>query len=337
MIVYKVTNCLNDKVYICVSGRTLNDAVSIRISRARAKPRKMKLKDAYTGKDPFSKAILRHGEHNFKFETLHMNVSQKKAYKLKKQYIKEYNAMNPEYGYNCTTGGMESFKNAPHVIERQAEANTGKTMPESFVKIMKERVGELHPHFGVARSKQARENMRQGQLNSDYIQTEESKKRTSETMKGRWREPTEQMLKDAYNKKHQIGSRDIRGEKNPMYGKGLKGKDNGMYGKPSWNIGIPMTEENKQKLQEGREKHREKVNKELVEKYKNRTEKKCTKCGEVRPVNEFDKSYNSIDPIIAKCKPCERIRSREKYYRLSSPNKTKNRYGKLIADIINEN
>ena len=76
------------------------------------------------------------------------------------------------------------------------------------------------------------------------------------------------------------------------------------------------------------------MNRQLVEKYKNRTQKKCTKCGEVKPVNEFDKSYNSIDPIIAKCKPCEKIRAREKYYRLRSPNKTKNRYGKLIKDVI---
>ena len=335
MIVYKATNCINNKVYFCVTGRAFNDAVSMKISTARAKPRKMKLKDAYTGKSPFSKAILRHGAHNFKFEILHSRISQKKAYDLKKKYIKEYNAMNPEYGYNCTTGGMESFKNAPHVIERQAEANTGKTMPESFVKIMKERVGELHPAFGFKHSKQARENMRQGQLNSDYIQTEESKKRTSETMKGRWREPTEQMLKDAYNKKHQIGSRDIRGKKNPMYGKGMKGKDNPMYGKPAWNRGVPMTEENKQKLQEGREKHRRKATKELAGKYKNRTEKKCTQCNKVKPVNEFDKSYNnSIDPFIARCKPCEKVRAREKYYRLRSPNKIKNRFGKLIKDVI---
>ena len=131
MIVYKATNCINDKVYICVSGRPLNDIISMQLSKARMEERKMKLKDAYMGKAPFHKAILRHGSHNFKFETLHMNVSQKKAYKLKKQYIKEYNAMNPEYGYNCTTGGKESFKNAPHVIERIVEANTGKTMPES--------------------------------------------------------------------------------------------------------------------------------------------------------------------------------------------------------------
>ena len=88
MIVYKATNCINDKVYICVAGRPLNDIMSMQLSKARMKERKMKLKDAYTGKDPFSKAILRHGEHNFKFEILHSLVSQKKAYELKKQYTK---------------------------------------------------------------------------------------------------------------------------------------------------------------------------------------------------------------------------------------------------------
>ena len=86
--------------------------------------------------------------------------------------------MNPEYGYNCTTGGMESFKNAPHVIERQAEANTGKTMPESFVKIMKERVGELHPSFGIKHSEEIRARMSQAQLNSDYVPTEETRRKT---------------------------------------------------------------------------------------------------------------------------------------------------------------
>ena len=89
MIVYKATNCINNKVYFCVTGRTFNDAVSMKISTARAKPRKMKLKDAYTGKSPFSKAILRHGTHNFKFEILHSRISQKKAYDLKKKYIKD--------------------------------------------------------------------------------------------------------------------------------------------------------------------------------------------------------------------------------------------------------
>jgi len=332
MIVYKVTNCINDKVYFAVSGRPLNDIMSMQLSKARMKERKMKLKDAYMGKSPFHKAILKYGSYNFKFETLHMNVSQKKAYKLKKQYIKEYNAMNPEYGYNCTTGGKESFKNAPHVIERIVEAQTGKTMPESYVKWVRARVGEQHPSFGIIRTKEQRARMSQSQKDSDYVPTEETKQKTSASSKRVW---ADKEFKEKMIQKHKEIGR-WKGKKNPMYGKGRKGKDNPMYGVPAWNRGVPMTEEHKQKLQGGREKHRESVNKELVEKYKNRTEKKCTQCGAVKPVNEFDKSYNSIDPIIARCKPCEKIRAREKYYRLRSPNKVRNRYGKLIADIIKE-
>jgi len=240
--------------------------------------------------------------------------------------------MDPEYGYNCTTGGMESFKNAPHVIERQAEANTGKTMPESYVKWVRARVGELHPSFGIKHSEEIRARMSQAQKDSDYVHTEEHRRRIGASAKKVW---ADKEFKEKMIQKHKEIGR-WKGKKNPMYGKGRKGKDNPMYGVPAWNRGVPMTEEHKQKLQGGREKHRESVNKELVEKYKNRTEKKCTQCGAVKPVNEFDKSYNSIDPIIARCKPCEKIRAREKYYRLRSPNKVRNRYGKLIADIIKE-
>jgi len=340
MIVYKVTNCLNNKVYFAVSSRRFTVIPGLQLSHARIKPKKMKLKDDYTGKSPFHKALIKYGEFNFKYELLHSRISQKKAYDLKKKYIKDYDAINPEYGYNCTTGELGSFKHADHVKERIGVAHTGRTMPDSYVELMKARVGELHPSFGLKHSKEVRARMSQAQKDSDYVQSEESKKRTSETMKERWREPTEQMLKDAYNKKHQIGSRDIRGKKNPMYGKGMKGKDNPMYGRTGAlnpNYRKKMPDEHKQKLIEGGKKYKAKKREELIEKYKNRTEKKCTQCGNVKSVNEFNKSYNnSIDPIIARCKPCEKVRAREKYYRLRSPNKIKNRFGKLIKDVIQE-
>ena len=333
MIVYKATNCLNNKVYFCVSGRTFNDAVSMKISTARAKPKKMKLKDAYTGKSPFSKAILRHGTHNFKFEILHSRISQKKAYDLKKKYIKEYDAMNPEYGYNCTTGELGSFKHADHVKERIGVAHTGRTMPESFVNTMKERVGELHPAFGFKHSKEVRARMSQAQKDSDYVQSEETKKRKSETMKKRWQEP-EIIAKMAKRERGEVTEETRR-----KLSKANSGKNNAMYGRTGAlnpNYGKKMSDEQKQKLIEGGKKYKAKKREELIEKYKNRTEKKCTQCNKVKPVNEFDKSYNSIDPIIARCKSCEKVRAREKYYRLRSPNKIKNRFGKLIKDVIQE-
>ena len=333
MIVYKVTNCINNKVYFCVSNTTFDNAVSIRLSRARAKPTKMKLKDAYKGKDPFSKAILRYGEHNFKFDLLHSRVSKKKAYDLKKKYIKEYDAMNPKYGYNCTTGGLESFKNANHVIDRLTVAHTGKKQPDSYVKLMKARVGELNPCFGIKHSKQSRENMRKGQLNSNYVQSEETKKRKSETMKRRWQEP-EVIKKMAKRKRGEVTeetrkklSKASSGKNNAMYGK--TGALNPNYGKstPQWHKDI-ISKKNKEYAKKRREL--------LIKKYKNRTEKKCIKCKKVKVVSEFNKSYSGIDPIIGTCKPCEKNRQREKYYRLRSPNKVKNRYGELIKDIIKE-
>ena len=333
MIVYKVTNCINDKVYFAVSGRRFTLIPGLQLSHARLKPKKMKLKDDYTGKSPFHKALIKYGEFNFKFELLHSRVPQKKAYELKKQYIKEYDAMNPEYGYNCTTGELVSFKHADHVKDRISVAHTGRTMPDSYVELMKARVGELHPAFGFRHSKEVRARMSQAQKDSDYVQSEESKKRKSETMKKRWQEP-EVIAKMSKRKRGEVTE-----ETRKKLSKASSGKNNAMYGKTGAlnpNYGIPMTEERKQKLQEGRKKHREKVNKELAEKYKNRTEKKCIKCNKVKPVNEFDKSYKGNDPIIARCKPCEKIRAREKYYRLRSPNKIKNRFGKLIKDVIKE-
>ena len=50
-------------------------------------------------------------------------------------------------------------------------------MPESYVKLMKARVGELHPAFGFKHSKEVRARMSQSQKDSDYVQSEESKKK----------------------------------------------------------------------------------------------------------------------------------------------------------------
>ena len=298
--VFMVKNLIKNKVYFSVtSAKTLNDRISVMISESLSKSKKMKLKDGYMGKTPMQKAIMKYGKHNFQFHMLHSKISKEKAYSLKEKYIKEHDAMNPEYGYNCTTGGSDSFKNAPHVIERQTEAQTGKKMPDSYVELMKARIGKLHPSFGFKHSKEVRAKMSQAQKDSNYIQTEESKKRKSETMKKRWQEP------EIIAKMEKRELRNISGKNNPMYGVHRYGKDNPMYGKPSWNRGIPMTEEHKQKLQEGREKYREKVNKELAEKYKNRTEKKCNHCDIIKPLNMFYKTKRTLDGHIGHCKPCE--------------------------------
>ena len=78
-------------------------------------------------------------------------------------------------------------------------------------------------------------------LGGDNIISEESRKKISESNKGR----------TAWNKgkHHTEESRKKISESNKGK-KGLRGESNPMYGKTSWNKGIPMTEERKKKQSE---------------------------------------------------------------------------------------
>lgn len=307
MIVYSITNKINNKKYFCVTLQSLINAIYNHRHQAKKQEKKMKLKpQSRCGKSPFHKALARYGENNFEFIEVDKFQNENDAYNYKEFLIEKHNTMNPKYGYNCTTGGNKSFKNTPQTIERMRVANTGKTMSDSFVKIMKARVGELHPCYGIKHSKEIREKMRQGQLNSDYVQTEEQQRKKSVTMKKRWQEP-ETIAKMAKRK-----LKDISGKNNPMYGKGFKGKDNPMYGKPSWNRGIPMTEEQKKKLQEGREKYQTKKRKELLDNYKHRTEKECYKCNQIKKLDLFYMSKFNLDGYAGMCKSCEKTRKQKK-------------------------
>jgi hypothetical protein len=216
--------------------------------------------------------------------------------------------MNPKYGYNCTTGGNNSFKNTPQTIERMRVAGIGKIMPDSYVKMMKERVGELHPHYGIKRSEEARENIRQGQLNSDYVQTEEVKRKKSVTMKKRWQEP-ETIAKMAKRK-----LKDISGKNNPMYGVSRKGKDNPMYGrtgKLNPNYGKPIPQWRKDRVSKANKEHAKKRREKFLKEISGRTEKECYKCKKTKNLDLFYKSKAHLDGYEGMCKSCEKTRKQK--------------------------
>tara|TARA_B100001939_G_C16819844_1_gene563853 strand:- start:10 stop:972 length:963 start_codon:yes stop_codon:yes gene_type:complete len=310
MIVYSITNKINNKKYFCVT--IFNDLKRPKYyHRAKSKSyrRRMKLNpNLRVSIPPFHKSFNKYGEKNFKYkiEKKFKNIHQ--AYNYKEKLIDTYKTMNPKYGYNCTTGGYKSFKNNVETIKRMKVSHLGKKMPKSFVKMMKERVGELHPHYGIKRSKEARENIRQGHLNSDYVITEEHKRKTSKTMKKRWQEPKviEKMAKRKL--------RDISGKNNPMYGVGRKGKDNPMYGRvgelnPNYGKIIPQWQKDiiSKKNKEHAKKRREKFLKKII----GRTEKECYKCNQIKKLDLFYKSKSHLDGYAGMCKSCEKTRKRE--------------------------
>ena len=313
MIVYSVTNKLNNKKYICVTLHTkLKHAIYSHRHRAKAIMKRMKLKPtSRMGKSPFHRALARYGESNFKYRVIDTFYNKTDAYACKERLIDKYNTINPEYGYNCTTGGDKSFKHAPHSKKRISVAHTGKIMPESWVEFMKDEVKnhpESHPTFqkGYKHTDVARENMRQGQLNSDYVQTEEQQRKKSVSMKKRWQEP-EIIAKMAKREKGGVTDETRR-----KLSKRSSGKNNGMYGKPAWNRGIPMTEDQKIRLNDGRRKYHAKKRKALLEIYSERTEKECYKCNQIKKLDLFYNSRTHLDGYAGMCISCDRQRKKER-------------------------
>lgn len=92
--IYKITNILNDKVYIGQSNNPQHRWIAHK-SHAH--------NEEYIGSSALYNAMRKYGEDNFTFEIIgwYENYNEKEKY-----YIKLYNSMIP-YGYNLTEGGEE--------------------------------------------------------------------------------------------------------------------------------------------------------------------------------------------------------------------------------------
>jgi predicted GIY-YIG superfamily endonuclease len=91
MIIYKITNLINNKVYIGQTIQTLEKRWS----------HHNKLdSNCYV----LNRALKKYGKANFKIEKIAEASSREKLNKLEALYIKNYNCLSPN-GYNLTTGG----------------------------------------------------------------------------------------------------------------------------------------------------------------------------------------------------------------------------------------
>lgn len=95
MIIYKITNKVNGKVYI---GQTVGDI--------KARWRKHKNLHKYPSCSPtaINHAIVKYGENNFTVEKVATAISLEELNQKEIQFIAEYNCVVPN-GYNIETGG----------------------------------------------------------------------------------------------------------------------------------------------------------------------------------------------------------------------------------------
>lgn len=96
-VVYKITNKINNKIYIGVTNNT----------RLRWSGNGTQYRDPSKegNRRPFWNAIKKYGWDNFEKEILIKNLSKEEAYKKEIQMIKTFDSTNRKIGYNLSPGG----------------------------------------------------------------------------------------------------------------------------------------------------------------------------------------------------------------------------------------
>jgi len=96
MIVYKIINMKNNKIFIGMTVGLLKVAMCNKLNFA---TNRSKSNGNYN--TPLSKAIRKYGKDYFTSREIDSSLSLKELYKLRAHHILEHKSMNRKYGYNC--------------------------------------------------------------------------------------------------------------------------------------------------------------------------------------------------------------------------------------------
>lgn len=115
MIIYKITNLINEKVYIGQTILTLENRINNYI-----KEYKWAKKDR-----PIILAMRKYGFENFCFEEIDSAKTKKELDKKERYYISFYNSLCSQNGYNIELGGNSVGKHGEETKRKISEAQIG--------------------------------------------------------------------------------------------------------------------------------------------------------------------------------------------------------------------
>ena len=115
MIIYKITNTINDRVYI---GQTVGSLAK------RWSQHTTSMKNS-----PLYNAFRKYGRDKFKIEAVCSALSPEYLNELEQYFIKFYDCMAPK-GYNLTSGGDSAYTRSEHSREQQRRAMLGHTVSD---------------------------------------------------------------------------------------------------------------------------------------------------------------------------------------------------------------
>ena len=134
---YKITNLLNNKIYIGVTNRNPEERFT-----EHKKP---------SAKSFIGKAIQSDGVENFSFEILLTEIEDKDISDLECEYIKKYNSLLPN-GYNADLGGVKYHKHSDYIKQIISEKGKGNKNSKYVADVlMYDKQGNLLNRFQTAR------------------------------------------------------------------------------------------------------------------------------------------------------------------------------------------
>ena len=202
----------------------------------------------YHGSGVIIKNIYKKRPETLKEEYIKTCYSEEEMCSDEQYYIKFYNTLWPN-GYNLTEGGEGEIP-----------------CEETRRKLSESRSGEKNPMFGKHHSDETKQKI--GKVHKEKHISEETKKKLSSALKGRiMSDEHKQKIREASKDRHHSEESKKKmsetkkglqsGDKHPMFGKhhseeAKKKMSLARKGKPAHNKGVPMSEEQKKKLKNGK-------------------------------------------------------------------------------------
>lgn len=108
--IYKITNTVNNKVYVGWTSRDPNARFNEHQTRKTA---------------PINFAIKKHGTENFVFEVIYQSLDYEHSRQIETHFIQEFNSLVEQWGYNRDLGGT-GHKRTQVTIEKHREKIKGR-------------------------------------------------------------------------------------------------------------------------------------------------------------------------------------------------------------------
>lgn len=178
--IYKITNTINNKVYIGQTVQCIRKRWYDHVSQAKSS----KSKNGH-----FQRAILKYGRDVFNIELLEESVPKELLNDKEYDYITEFDSYRT--GYNSTTGGQKKSSTHVHYVAtlehkaNMSKAKKGKSLnwsEESLEAVRQAKLGSNNPNFGKKAKRIVCEHCNKDVAKNIYVQYHRQKCKFRDTL-----------------------------------------------------------------------------------------------------------------------------------------------------------